>query len=295
MTRLAFLIAFGVLAAPVGAQQALEEQFQYSLTGMFPPAGWTEVNVNAGPNLGWEDPSVQVVSVNWIGVDAAGHDDYFLSTATNDFRLVTPVFDLSGFQTPRLVFDESLGFASYLATYPGSIGDGVSAIEASTDGGLTWVQLWTDTRISDCLYVDIELDLAAYADAPAVQLAFHYYGTGAHTWVVDNVRVDNGPQLPTLVVNGMCPGPATIEALYMTPNQPVYFGYSYMPGQSVIQAGPCAGTVLPMLNPVLRRVLVADLEGKVSFGAWLPKSACGHVTLIGFDVATCAPTNVVAI
>ena len=295
MKRFLSLIALGVLVAPVSAQQALDEHFTYSLTGMFPPAGWTEVNVNAGPNLGWEETSLQPVSINWIGNDAAGHDDYFLSPATNDFRLITPVLDLSAFQTPRILFDESLGFASYLATYPGGTGDGVSTIEASTDGGLTWFVLWTEDRVSDCLYVDIEVDLAAYAGLPTVQLAFHYYGTGAHTWVVDNVRVDNGPMMPTLTVNGLCPGPSIIEAINMTPNEPVYFGYSYMPGQSVIQAGPCAGTVLPMLNPVLRRVLVADSEGKVSFNAWLPKSACGHVTLIGFDVATCAPTNVVPI
>ena len=48
MRHINFLIALALLAAPAASQQALNEQFQFSLTGMFPPAGWVEINVNTG-------------------------------------------------------------------------------------------------------------------------------------------------------------------------------------------------------------------------------------------------------
>lgn len=287
-------LVLAVFALPVTAQQALNEQFNYSSTFTFPPTGWYEVNNNLGPNLGWEETSVQLVSLNGLGFDAAGHDDFGFGT-TNDFRLCTSEFDLVDFDSPRLMFDESIGYSNFMAHHPAALGDGYSKVEASTDG-VTWVEVWSETRTVDFPYFGIETPMDFLAGVPGVQLAFHYYGTFAHTWVVDNVVVDNGPaEAPTLEVMGTCPGSGCLDLTNMTPFGTTYIGWSFDPGLYLIPAGPCAEVVLPISNPTLLYMKVADQFGAVRIKRALPPIACGKVYLIGVDVDTCTPTNVVAL
>ena len=290
MRLLMTLFMVAVFVLPVAAQQALNEQFNFSTTATFPPTGWAEWNINGGPNLGWEDPSVQPVSLNALGNDAAGHDD-FVSGVTNDFMLISPPISLVNFNTPRLVFDESLGFSNFLANHPASLGDGFSTIEVSTDGGVTWAVVWNETRTIDFPYYGITVGLAPYAGFAPVELGFHYYGTWAHTWVLDNVIVDNGIPMPTLAVNGNCPGPGKIVCTNMTPGGQVYVGWSFLPGLYTIPAGPCAGVTVPLFNPTLQFTRFADAFGTVSINGNMPPAACGLVTMVAFDVVTCVPTN----
>ena len=132
------ILAFLLCASTAQAQQiALIEQFHFSQHGLFPPPGWSEDNLNGGPNLGWEDPSVQPLSGNALSpVDIAGHDDY-LPGATNDFRLASGPMDLQTFPTVLCGFSSSLNYPTYMANHPSSVGDGVSTLEVSTDGGVT--------------------------------------------------------------------------------------------------------------------------------------------------------------
>ena len=239
---------------------------------------------------------MQSVSLNALGNDTAGHDDYYLPLGvTNDFMLVSPPLNLGAFTTPRIVFDESLGYSNYLANHPASLGDGVSTIEISTDGGLTWAVVWNETRTINFPYYGITVPLAPYAGASNLQLAYHYFGTGAHSWVVDNVVVDNGVQTPILSISGTCPGQATLTGKNMTPGGMVYIAFAYGPGTYTIPAGPCVGVVVPLANPVHRTSRRADQGGLITVNGFLPPSACGQVLLIGFDVVSCTMTNIIPV
>ena len=126
------------------------------------------------------------------------------------------------------------------------------------DGGVTWAVMWNETRTID----------------------FPDYGTGAHTWVVDNLVVDNGPQLPTLTILGACPGPEEPSCSNMTPGGQVPIGFSYLPGLYTTPAGPCAGATVPLFSPTLKFTRIADPLGAVVINGSLPHFACGLVTLV---------------
>lgn len=167
------------LTAPAVAQQtALSEDFSGT---QFPPAGWLQVNL--GPNSnGW---------VRASGTQRAWHEDFTGSTTEN--YLVSPPMDLSTFTTAYLHFEGETGYATYLANHPNSFGDGISNVEVTTDGGLNWNILWTDTAQINNETYGPTLDLSAYAGQTNVQIGFYFYGTYAQEWWVDNVIVDDTP------------------------------------------------------------------------------------------------------
>ena len=280
MRTLTTFLLLAVVAGPASAQQVLHEQFNFSSTFVFPPAGWEEVNHNAGPNRGWEDPRVNWVSENLIGRDSAGHDN-FGPGVTNDFSLRTPILDLTKHRHPRLVFDQSLGYAKTMAHFPDGFGDGVSTIEASTDG-VTWTEVWRETRTVDGRDNAIEVPIDFFAGVSGARLAFHYYGTYAHSWVT-----------PFLEVSGVCPGFAGMHLSNLTPLGQVYIGWGIEPGPYLIPAGPCSDKIIPLVNPVLISLRTADQSGCVFLKAVVPAVACGQVSIVGFDVVCCMPTNVV--
>lgn len=285
------LIALAALVLPAAAQQALEEGFDFSSTRIFPPKGWNELNLNSGPSLGWESTTIHPVSLNTLGIDAAGHDDYDIRL-TNDFRLCTPEVDLAEYDTPRLVFDESIGYSDYMAHHPDHRGNGVSTIEATVDG-VTWVEVWRETRVIDGPYRGIEVFPDMFAATDGVTFAFHYYGTFAHSWAIDNVIVDNGPApVPELSVEGICPGDNVIHLENMTPAGMAYLAWSFAQGSYPIGSGSCAGVVFPLSKPVPVLAGRVDDRGELMLFWYLPPSACGKVYLAGFDFASCTPTNV---
>ena len=286
------------LVAPLSAQ-AIDEQFEYSLTGVFPPAGWTETNINGGSNLGWEETSVQTVSFNVIGNDAAGHDDYSPGV-TNDFRLESPAVDLSAYGTPQVTFDESIAYTNYMAHYPGAFSDGVDTLEVSTDGGATWTIEWTESATTDGFYT-ITVDLAAYANEPSVQIGFHYFGTWAQAWVVDNVLLDNGgnPIGPSLSVSAGAPGgPMTFDFAGYSANGAIAVVYGPA-GTYTVAAGSCAGLVLGVqpLNfpPTSALTLVtADGSGNAQLTQNVPSAGAG-ISVQAVDAGTCTGSNVIVL
>jgi len=290
------LLAVLALSVPASAQ-VLNETFEYSTTGNFPPTGWTETNINAGPNLGWEDPSVQTVSLNVIGNDAAGHDDY-LSGVTNDFRLFSGANDLSSYSTPELNFDESLGYAAFMAH--NTAGNGVSTVEISTDAGATWTTEWTEAASSDGLY-QINVDLSAYAGQTGVHVGFHYFGTYAHSWVVDNVVLDNGgnPTGPSLAVSAGAPGGSmTFDFAGYTANGSIAVVYGPA-GSLTLTGGPCAGLtigVLPLNFPPTSALILlgADAGGAAQLTQNVPSAGAG-LSVQAVDAATCAGSNTIVL
>jgi hypothetical protein len=154
----------------------LDEDFSSGV----PPTGWIHENVNGNTSAGWVPD----------GTGRAWHEDYLGSTTIN--RLVSPVFSLVGMSQAFLHFEGETNFATYLANHPNSNGDGISNFEISTDGGVTWIVVWTDTSQADGTYGP-SISLTNYLGQSSVQVGIYFYGTFAQEWWVDNVIVDDTP------------------------------------------------------------------------------------------------------
>ncbi len=152
----------------------------------WPPAGWALVNNNGALSQGWIQDAIQL---------RAWHEDEF-GGHTADNTLMSPAMDLTGMTNVYLHFNGETNFATYLANHPSSVGDGVSNMEVTTDGGLTWTVVWTDTSLNSGDTYAPTVDLSAYAGMVNVQVGVHFYGTFAQEWWVDNVVVDDNPNSP---------------------------------------------------------------------------------------------------
>lgn len=174
---LAAVAATGVASAQT---TVLSEDFLTYL-----PTGWTVVDNNLSGLAQWEH-------------DVAGlrawHQD--ISGGTVDNTLISPAMDLSLLASAYLHFEGETNYAAYLANHPTSLGDGFTNVEVTTDGGLTWTSVWTDTSLNNGDTYSPDIDLSAYAGMSGVQIGFHYFGTFAHESWVDNVLVDDSPVGP---------------------------------------------------------------------------------------------------
>ena len=178
--RLAASLFALVAATPFASAQqtALAEDFSGT---QFPPSGWTQVNL--GPN-----------SNGWVR-DSAGqrawHEDFTNPTTEN--YLISPPLDLTTFTEAYLHFEGEINFAQYRANHPNSVGDGITNVEVTTDGGATWAILWTDTSATSGDTFGPTVNLTAYAGMANVQVAFYFFGSFAHETWIDNILVDDTP------------------------------------------------------------------------------------------------------
>lgn len=176
-----FVAAFALAASSLSAQNiALDEKFV-----SFPPAGWTFVNNNGSASQGWIHDAVNLRG--W-------HEDE--SGLTSDNTMISPVMDLTTFSSAYLHFAGETNYAVYLANHPAGFGDGVSTVEVTTDGGLTWTVIWNDMSFVNGETYAPNINLSAYAGMSSVQLGFHYSGTFAQEWWVASARVDDSSAPP---------------------------------------------------------------------------------------------------
>jgi hypothetical protein len=179
---LALLLAAGLIGtAALSAQTTyLTENHDVSVPG----PGWSQVKINPAAQ-GW----IQSADLR------AWHEDELTTVGTTDDRLVSPSMDLSGAGAVYVHFYSQINFAQWLANHPSSLGDGESDLWVSTDNGVNWTEVWTDTRIvnsTDWTTVDV----SSYAGNANVRIALRFYGTFAQEWWVDEVRVDDVPGNP---------------------------------------------------------------------------------------------------
>ncbi|MGB0954277.1 MAG: lectin-like protein, partial [Planctomycetota bacterium] len=178
--RLAASLLALVAATPLASAQqtALSEDFS---SAQFPPSGWTQFQL--GPNFnGWARDA---------GGQRAWHED-FTGSATENY-LISPVIDLSTFTQAYLHFEGEINYAQYRANHANSVGDGITNVEVTTDGGTNWTVLWTDTSETSGDTFGPTVDLSAYAGMNNVQIAFYFYGSFAHETWIDNIIVDDTP------------------------------------------------------------------------------------------------------
>jgi len=289
------LAAVGLMAAPAFSQ-GVNEDFSYSTTSMFPPTGWSNVNNNAGAYPGWEEPTMSTYTVNvgTLNADSASHDD-FGGLTTNDNSLHAPTMDLSGSSNTELTFDSDLYYSAYMAHHSSGWGNGTSNVECSSDGGVTWTSVWSETEVVDAFYPGVSADLSAFDGMASVDMQFHYFGDYAHCWAVDNVVVDSGaPAGPALAISGSCPGTMTADASNMTPGGPVVFVYGNS-GSWTAAGGPCAGLTLPLDAANHIGSVAADGSGNASISGDVPAGACGVKMVVAVDGSTCTASNAVGI
>lgn len=146
------------------------------------PAGWT-VTDKASPGWVFNDPGNRGNLTGGSGGFAMVDSDHAGAGLTQDSYLTSPKFDLSKASGPTLEFD------TYFKPYNTS--DGV--VEASTDGA--WKSVWDAGGASQSGHVRI--GLGAAATSASVEVRFHYTGSFAYYWEVDNVFVGDSKPVPT--------------------------------------------------------------------------------------------------
>jgi hypothetical protein len=288
MKSLLSLIAATCCVGALSAQTTvLTEDFN---TNVVPPAGWTTQNLNA--NTMFSEPW------NSDGLGRAWHGDGGSADGQAENLLVTPLFDLTGMTEAYVHMDIETNYVAYMAHSNPSYGNGVTTLEASHDGGVTWMVLWTDDI--DVLDEDVvltrDIDISAHAGHTGMMLAIHFSGDWAHEIWVDNFAIDDqsgggGGGGLTYAITPMTAGsPVTFSITGAAPSSNCIIGYS------LAGAGPIntAYGVVDMTPPISRfPTLTTDANGDCSLTLTVPANASG-VTLYTQGLNNGALTNSLA-
>ncbi len=272
MKSLLSLIAAACCVGALSAQTTvLTEDFDLNIV---PPAGWTTQNLNGSTTF--SEPW------NTDGFGQAWHGDGGSADGQAENLLVTPMFDLTGMTEVYFHMDITTNWVAYMAHSNPSYGNGVTTLEASHDGGATWMVLWTDdVDVADQgIVLTRDIDISAHAGHTGMMLAIHFSGDWAHEIWVDNVVLDDqsGGGTGGLVYSitpMVAGGPVTFTVTGAAPSTPVILGYS------LSGAGPIntAFGIVDMTPPISRFPnLTADAMGVASITLTVPGNATG-VTL----------------
>ena len=160
----------------------------------FPGQGWTVKNTNGtGKYYNWHQARNTLVSTGTDDKQAIVDADDYYDTEVGDKQdelLISPVVDLTG-KAATLSFN--YGFER-TALYNGKM---TFTVEASTDGGKTWMAIWNAkddvAQGSDAIQTGLaEITVPEAYQTANVQFAFRYYKTaytGAGSVVVDNAKL----------------------------------------------------------------------------------------------------------
>ena len=259
----------------VGALSAqttvLTEDFNANIV---PPAGWSQLDLN---------PSA--MTMGWVS-DLAGqafHDDEY---GQSEKILATPMVDFTGMTEVYVHMDMTTNYVAYMAHSIAEgygYGNGVTTLEASHDGGATWMVLWTDDILmaDNGLAVTRDIDISAHAGHTGMMLGVHFSGDWAHEMWVDSFVIDDqagggGGGGLVYAVTPMTAGyPVTFSVTGAAPSSNVILGYS------LNGAGPISTSygMVDMTPPISTlATLTSDANGDASLTVTVPANAAG-VTL----------------
>jgi len=148
---------------------------QEAFSGGTTPAGWTVTNNTASGGWVFNDPKPRGNMTGGTGGFAIMDSDFLGIGNTEDSFLTSPVTDLSSSTAPDLGFDTDYRDL-----------DSVAQVDLSTDGGATWATVWDKSGTDYRGPVHVDVPIPAAAGKSAVQARFHYTGTWAWWWEVDN-------------------------------------------------------------------------------------------------------------
>ncbi|WP_432181361.1 carboxypeptidase regulatory-like domain-containing protein [Streptomyces sp. NBC_00063] len=140
------------------------------------PDGWTVTNANSAGG-GWEFTSDRLNQTTDGGGFAVVDSRKLGSGKTQDTYLTTPAVDMRDIKAPKLAFD---------TYFLGLLGSKASA-DVSVDGGTTWTTLWESGQ--NVLGKHLSFDLPQAKGAQDVRARFHYTGSWAQWWELDDVQL----------------------------------------------------------------------------------------------------------
>jgi len=212
----------GYASGHVGAYQSFD--------GTTAPAGWTVTNNTASGGWEFDDPDNRGNRTTGTGGFAIVDSDFLGTGKSQDTYLTSPVTDLSAVAAPELDF----------ATYYKPYGNSTATVEVSVDNGATWSPVWaqTSTAVNG---TKVQIPLPQAVGKAQVQVRFHYTGTWAYFWQVDNVLL--GAPTCDAVPGGLVIGQVT-DANTKAP----------LPGVSVTEtaAPTVGGTSATTADPALK-------------------------------------------
>ncbi|HET6504747.1 MAG TPA: kelch repeat-containing protein, partial [Amycolatopsis sp.] len=222
----------GACIAP-GYQDNLHGMYQ-TFDATSAPAGWTTTNNTT--NRGWvfNDPAGRGNQTGGTGGFAIVDSAFLPPHSTVDSTLTSPVIDLSSAAAPVISFNTYYNDGGSSTLDPPT----VSSVDASLDGGATWTTVWQppSKHINGSL---VSIPFTSAAGDKTVQVRFHYNGTWAGWWELDNLLVGDTTCDPTPggLVIGQVTDANTGAAL---------------PGAAVSENGTASGTSVTTANPALK-------------------------------------------
>ncbi len=150
------------------------------------PAGWTVKNNTADGGWTFTDNSDRGNRTGGSGGFAIVDSDDLGTGKTEDTELITPALDMSARTAP------SVGFDTDYRGFSNSVAD----VDLTTDG-TTWTNLWHQTSASVTGPAHVDLPLTGAAGKTGVQVRFHYKGSFAWWWELDNIFIGDRTCVPT--------------------------------------------------------------------------------------------------
>ncbi|GGJ64696.1 carboxypeptidase regulatory-like domain-containing protein [Streptomyces brasiliensis] len=154
------------------------------------PQGWSVANA-ADTNNGWEfdDPIQRGNTTGGSGSFAVVESDSFPIGPHQDSELYSPAYDLSTAQSAELTFKTS---------YIYNPNQQHMTVDASTDDGATWVNVWSGPKTSDSEQkLTVRASLRQFAGHSSVRLRFHFVANWGYYWAIDDVDVQGRSLTPT--------------------------------------------------------------------------------------------------
>ncbi|WP_084557964.1 S8 family serine peptidase [Hamadaea tsunoensis] len=255
------------------------------------PAGWTVANATATGGWQFNDPGARGNLTGGTGGFAIADSDKFGSGTTIDTSLVTPVVDLTGQSLPYLKFNSDYR----------SFSNSFSDVDVSTDG-TTWTNVFHESTTSVRGPRVVQLALPQLANAATAQIRFHYKGTWAWWWEVDDVSVVNRACLPTPggIVSGFVTDanttaglvgakvgsgdvPADTALTVGTPDDPAASDGFYYLFSTATGAHPFTATKSPYTAVSKSVTVVADSVKRADFALKAPRLEVSPATVQSFQ------------
>ena len=178
------LLLFTLCLSFVSYAQYLTEGFEGGTT--IPPIGWTHTQTNA--NETW---TVSTVSAN-TGTNSA-QVVYDAALGVQNETLTSPIMDLSSATNPQVTFFVNLSY--YWAVTPNNNYD----VIVSVFDGTNTTQIWEEADLgvfTSYTWIEVTLDLTAYAGNSNIQLLFNYVGSDGASLNLDDILVEEAPSCP---------------------------------------------------------------------------------------------------
>ncbi|MEY9894707.1 N-acetylneuraminic acid mutarotase [Catenulispora sp. MAP5-51] len=146
--------------------------------GTSAPTGWTVTNNTASGGWEFDDPGNRGNLTTGSGGFAIVDSDHLGTGNSQDTYLTSPVSDLSAVASPELDF----------ATYYKPYGNSTATVEVSVDNGATWSAVWSQSTTA-VTGSKVSIPLPQAVGKTQVQVRFHYTGSWAYYWELDNVLI----------------------------------------------------------------------------------------------------------